>query len=57
MIIKGQTVEFKPEWQDSGDENIIFVAVEDECMDRVTVEAQLNLPFNPQQIVSTSMIK
>lgn len=57
MAIKiGQVVKFKPEWQDKGDEKITFIAVDDESQGRVTVEAQVDLPFKPRQVVSVDMI-
>jgi hypothetical protein len=57
MTIKaGQIVTFKPEWMDKGDENITFIAVDDEENGRVTVEAQVDLPFKPRQVVSVDMI-
>ena len=57
MIKKGDTVRFKPEWRDDGDDAIVFIAVEDEADGRVTVEAQLDLRFKPLQTVKVSMIE
>lgn len=56
-IKKGDVVKFKPHWQDEGDADITFIAVEDEDGGRVTVEAQIGLRFNPQQTVRTDMIE
>jgi hypothetical protein len=56
MIKAGDIVKFKPEWMDKGDENITFVAVDDESQGRVTVQAQLGLPINPTQVVNVSWI-
>lgn len=57
MTIKaGQVVTFKPEWLDKGDEGITFLAVDDESKGRVTVEAQVDLPFKPRQVVTVDMI-
>jgi hypothetical protein len=58
MAIKtGQEVVFKAEWMDEGDENIVFVAVDDEELGRVTVEAQVDLPYKPRQVVRVDMIE
>jgi hypothetical protein len=58
MTIKaGDIVVFKPEWMEKGDENIVFIAHEDEDGGTVEVEAQVDLPFKPLQIVSVSMIE
>lgn len=58
MAIKaGQQVTFKPEWRDAGDAHIVFLAVDDEEKGRVTVEAQVDLPFKPRQVVAVSMIE
>lgn len=57
MITKGQLVVFKPEWQDEGEVNITFRALETEFGHRVLVVAELGLAINPTQIVSTFMIK
>jgi hypothetical protein len=58
MTIKaGDVVVFKPEWMDKGDENIVFIAHEDEDRGYVSVEAQVNLPFKPLQIVAVNMIE
>lgn len=35
MIRKGQRITFKPEWRDAGDENVMFVAAEDEDEQRI----------------------
>ncbi len=57
MIRKGQTITFKPEWQDPGDAKIAFVAIEDESGGRVLVRALLGLPINPEQVVDVAMIE
>lgn len=51
MIRKGDVVTFKPEWSDKGDDEISFVAVEDEDGGRVLVKAQLGYRFDPVQTV------
>ena len=55
-IKAGDTVRFKPEWMDKGDENITFLALDDESEGRVTIQAQLGLPINPTQVVSTEWV-
>lgn len=59
MAIKqGDKVKFKPEWQDAGDEEITFVALEDEDGGRVRIGAVGVLTrFVPTQIVLTSMLE
>lgn len=58
MIKAGQQVKFKPEWQDKGDENKEFFAIEDECGGRVRVEMRGVLKsFNPVQVVTVDMIE
>jgi len=56
MIRKGQIVVFKPEWQDAGDSEITFRALEDESGGRVLVIAELGLPIDPTQVVTVEMI-
>lgn len=56
MIRKGQQIKFKPEWLEKGEENVLFIATEDECMGRVDVQAHIGLPFNPIQTVRVDMI-
>ena len=57
MIRRGDIVKFKAEWRDAGDENVVFIAVENEDGGRVKVEAQLGLAINPVQVVSVEMIE
>lgn len=52
MIKSGDAVTIKPKWQDVGDDQIAWVAVDDEEKGRVTIEAQLGLPVNPTQVVN-----
>jgi len=47
MVRKGERVYFKPEWRDAGDDQIIFIALNDESMGRVDVQAQLGWTINP----------
>ena len=56
MVKKGQRVYFKPEWQDIGDEDISFIAIEDSDGGRVKVMAELELTFNPVSVVDVEMI-
>lgn len=51
MIRAGDRVYFKPEWQDDGDRDIVFLALEDEDSGRVLVQGQIGLTFNPTQRV------
>jgi hypothetical protein len=57
MIRKGDIVRFKPEWRDAGDEDVTFVAIEDEDGGRVKVEAQLGLAINPIQVIAVEMVE
>lgn len=57
MYRRGDRVQFREKWQDPGDEEIVFVVVEDESKGRVTVEARLGLPINPTQIVDADWIE
>lgn len=56
MIKKGDLVKFKPEWQDAGDDEIVFRALDDEYDDRVEVVACVDLPLRPTQIVPTKWL-
>jgi hypothetical protein len=56
MITKGQKVFFKPEWQDCGDNEIVFIAIENDDGGRVKVMAKLGLTFNPVFVVDVEMI-
>lgn len=58
MIRAGTQVRIRPEWQDPGDEQVIWVALEDEDGGRVRIEpANLGLPFPPNQVVETRMLE
>lgn len=57
MIHKGDTVKIRPEWQDVGDTDIGFVALEDEDGGRVRIEAKLGLRFNPNTVVTVEMLE
>ncbi len=61
-VKRGQLVTFKPEWQDAGDNEITFRAIEDSCERvngtmTVAVIAELGLPINPVQVASLDMIE
>jgi hypothetical protein len=56
-IKAGDVVTIKPEWRDAGDDQIVWIALEDEDGGRVRIQAQLGLPMNPNQIVETSMLE
>ena len=60
-ITKGQVVKIKPEWQDEGDDDTLWIAVEDEDGGRVRISPQLparewNPALMPNQVVLTSML-
>ena len=54
----GDRVRFKKQYQDKGDQDIVFFVVEssDNC-DRVTVEAQIGLCINPTYRVPIDMLE
>jgi len=57
MIKQRDIIKIKPEFQDEGDEALIWMALEDEDGGRVRI-APLNtgLKFPPNQIVDTKML-
>jgi hypothetical protein len=58
MIRKGQSVTVRPQWRDPGDENVQFVALEDEDGGRVLIGALGVLShFIPSQVVTTDMLE
>ncbi len=58
MIRKGDVVKIRPEWQDRGDDEFVWVACDDEENGRVTI-APLNigLAVTPSQTVDVSMLE
>jgi len=57
MIKKGETVLIKPEWQDKGDEQFLWIAIEDEDGGRVRIAPiGTGLSITPNQVVLTSML-
>ena len=57
MILKGQQVHIKPEWQDAGDDQFTWIALEDEGGDRVKIMPLMpELTFAPVSVVETRML-
>lgn len=56
MIAKNDVVRIRAEWQDAGDDQIVFRALHDEDGGRVSIVAELGLPINPVQVVETRML-
>jgi hypothetical protein len=57
MIRRGDRISILPEWQDQGDDQIEYIAIDDEEKGRVSIQAQLGLPINPIHMVATYMIR
>lgn len=61
MIRKGDTVRIKPEWQDEGDSELVWIALSDEEKGRVDIQSNdprlMNLPIRPFQTVSRYMLE
>jgi imidazole glycerol phosphate synthase subunit HisF len=57
VIKKGDVVRIRKEWQDAGDDQIVFLACEDEDGGRVLIEPQIALEFKPRQVVQVSMLE
>jgi len=57
MIRAKDTVQIKPEFQDSGDKQLIWIALEDEDGGRVRI-APINtgMKYPPNQVVTTEML-
>ena len=57
MIRKGQRVYIKPEWQDEGDDEHVWIAVEDEDGGRVKISPLMpDLAYPPTSVVETRML-
>ena len=56
MIKSGEIVGIKKEWQDLGDDQITWIAIDNEEKGRVTIQAQLGLPINPTQVVNAEWL-
>lgn len=58
MIKKGDTVVIKPEWRDPGDENLHWIAIEDESGGRVRIApTNTGMSIAPNYVVETSMLE
>ncbi len=57
MIKKNDIIRIRPEFQDEGDDSLIWIALEDEDGGRVRIApVNTGLKFPPNQIVKTEMI-
>ena len=56
-IRRGDRIRIRPEWQDPGDADIEWIAIEDEDGGRVRIAPLLDLPFPGNQVVTTEMIE
>ena len=56
MIKKGDIVEIKKEWQDEGDDQLVYIAADDEEKGRVTIEALTTMFINPTQVVKVEWL-
>ncbi len=56
-IKRGDYVCIKPEWRDPGDDEYIWIAIEDEDGGRVRIAPIMELPIPPNQVVTTNMIE
>jgi len=57
MIIKGQQVHVRPEWQDAGDDEFTWIALEDEDGGRVKIAALMpEFTILPRSVVETGML-
>lgn len=57
MIKAGTNLRIRKEWQDSGDDKIVFVALDDEQNGRIKIEAQVDLHIKPTQVVKVDMVE
>jgi hypothetical protein len=58
MIRKGQQVWIRPEYQDPGDEDYVWTALEDEDGGRVRIQPQIpGMAILPNQVVGTDMLE
>lgn len=56
-IKRGDEVRILPEWQDTGDDRFVWLALEDEDGGRVRIEPQIpGLAFLPNQVVEVRML-
>jgi hypothetical protein len=57
MIKAKDTVQIKPEFQDAGDSELVWVALEDEEGGRVRIApVNTGMQFPPNQVVTTEML-
>ena len=56
VIKKGQRVRIRPEWQDPGDDQITWIAAEDEDGGRVLIIAQLGMRMNPSYRIEVNKL-
>ena len=57
-VLKGNIIQLKPEFQDSGDENYTFFATSDMEKGRVTVSCYGgSLPIMPSYVITEDMIE
>jgi hypothetical protein len=57
MIRKGHQVHLKPEWQDAGDDQFTWIALEDEDGGRVKIATLIpDFTFLPVEVVQTRML-
>lgn len=57
MIKAKDIIKIKPEFQDKGDDSLIWIALEDEDGGRVRISPlNTGLKFPPNQVVATEMI-
>ena len=58
MILKGNFVEILEQYQDEGDSSLIWMAVDNEEKDRVTITPiNSELSFKPAYVVNSSWLK
>jgi len=57
-IKRGDRIRIRPEWQDSGDDEFEWIAIEDEDGGRVRIAPILpEMNFPPNQVVTTNMVE
>lgn len=57
-ITKGTHLRIKPEWQDEGDDEFQWIAIEDEDGGRVCISPLgTGLEITPNQVVTTEMVE
>ena len=58
MIHAGDRVYIRPEWQDAGDDEFVWTAIEDEDGGRVLISPEIpDMAIQPVQVVQTSMLR